>query len=212
MKSLFILLTSCTLFISSVKAQGLGKIHYGLKGGYNYVIAAYTAAKTQGTHGGYLGVMMKVPFDNRLFFNPQIDFNYRGMKTTSLPPNEFSEVKELQLRVMPLVQIDFKHPDKNENTFFLSTGPSLGFGITGHQAKQDQNGNVTERSLHYGFQRYGQFDANWHLGLGYETTNGLRLLVDYTHGLGNMINTNFAGNLRYRTISAGVGYWFGKKK
>ena len=212
MKSFFLLLTFCTIITSVTKSQGLGKIYYGVRGSYGYVLSAYTVTKTEGTHGGNAGVMMKIPFDNRLFFNPQVDFNYRGMKAKSLVPNEFSKVTELQFRVMPLVQIDFKHPDKNENTLFISTGPSLGFGLLGKQVKQDQNGSPVDRDLHYGFTRYGQFDAEWHLGLGYETTNGLRLLLNYSHGLSNMINTNDAGNLRFRTISAGIGYWFGKKK
>ncbi len=211
MKSFFLLLISCTLFTSASKAQGLGKIYYGIKGNYSYVLAPYTLTKTEGTHGGDLGVMMKIPFDNRLFFTPQVDFNYRGMKAKTLVPNEFSKISELQFRVMPLVQIEFKHPDKKENTVFLSTGPSLGFGLLGQQTKQNQNGDPADRSLHYGFTRYGRYDAQWHLGLGYETTNGLRLLLNYSHGLGNMINTDGAGNLRYRVISAGIGYWFGKK-
>jgi hypothetical protein len=211
MKSFFLLLISCILFSSASKAQGLGKIYYGVRGSYSYVLAPYTIAKTEGTHGGDAGVMMKIPFDNRLFFTPQVDFNYRGMKAKTLVANEFSKITELQFRVMPLVQIEFTHPDKKENTVFLSTGPSLGFGLLGQQVKQNQNGDPVKRDLHYGFTRYGRYDAQWHLGLGYETTNGLRLLLNYSHGLGNMINTDGAGNLRYRTISAGIGYWFGKK-
>lgn len=212
MKSFFLLLTFCTVISTVSKSQGLGKIYYGLRGSYSYIIAPFTLSKTEPTHGGDVGVMMKVPFDNRLYFTPQVDFNYRGMKAKTLVPNEYSKISELQFRVMPLVQIEFKHPDKNENTFFLSTGPSLGFGLLGKQVKQDGGGTPADRDLHYGFARYGRFDAQYHLGLGYETTNGLRLLLNYSHGLGNMINTDGAGNLRYRAISAGIGYWFGKKK
>lgn len=212
MRSLFLLLTACTLLTLSATSQTLGKIYYGIKGGYSYSLTNYTAADTEGAHGGYAGVMMKIPFDNRLFFAPQIDFSYRGMKATTLPANELSEVKELQLRVMPLVQIDFKHPDKNENTMFVMIGPSLGFGLRGNQVKQDQNATPIKGKLKYGFQDYGQFDASWHTGLGYETTNGLRLIVDYALGLSNMMNRDGGPSIRFHTISAGVGYWFGRKK
>jgi hypothetical protein len=212
MKSFFLLLSACTLFAATASSQSLGKIYYGIKGGYNYSLTTYTAAESEGAHGGYAGVMMKIPFDNRLFFAPQIDFNYRGMKAKTLPANELSKVTELQIRVMPVVQIDFKHPDKNENTMFVMIGPSLGFGVGGKQIKQDQNGTPVSGKLKYGFQDYGQYDASWHTGLGYETTNGLRLLLDYALGLSNMMNRDGGPNLKFHTISAGVGYWFGKKK
>ncbi len=212
MKSFFLLFTACILFAATTSSQTLGKIYYGMKGGYNYSLASYTAAETTGSHGGYAGIMMKIPFDNRLFFAPQIDFNYRGMKAKTLPANELSKVTELQIRVMPVVQIDFKHPDKNENTLFIMLGPSLGFGVAGNQIKQDQNGTPVEGKLKYGFQDYGQYDASWHTGLGYETSNGLRVLVEYALGLSNMMNRDGGPSIRFHTISAGVGYWFGKKK
>ncbi|MBY0478206.1 MAG: PorT family protein [Chitinophagaceae bacterium] len=212
MKKFISLLLVIVLFMSVSYAQGIGKIYYGVKGGYNYVLSAYTASKTNAVHGGYAGFMMKIPFENRLHFNPQIDINYRGMQADSLPKSQFSKVTEFQVRVMPLVQIDFKHPDENANTFFVQFGPSIGFGLTGDQTKQDAAGVPTSAKLKYGFQAYGKYDANWHAGLGYETNGGLRLLVDYAYGLSNMINTEFGPVLKYHTISAGVGYWFGKKK
>lgn len=212
MKNLLLVLVACTLSVSFSFSQGIGKIYYGLKGGYNYVLSNFTASKTKAVHGGYVGAMMKIPFENRLHFTPQIDINYRGMQADSLPKNQFSKVKEFQVRVMPLVQIDLKHPDEKANTVFVQFGPSLGFGISGDQTKQDAAGVPTSARLKYGFQAYGQFDANWHTGIGYETTNGLRLLVDYAYGLSNMINTEFGPVLKYHTISAGVGYWFAKKK
>ncbi|MBK8089699.1 MAG: hypothetical protein IPK31_18215 [Chitinophagaceae bacterium] len=85
MKKIFSLFIAGTLFMSAGFAQDLGKIYYGVKGGYNYVRTTYSAAKTNAVHGGYIGFMMKVPFDNRLHFTPQIDINYRGMKCDTLP-------------------------------------------------------------------------------------------------------------------------------
>lgn len=212
MKNLLLVLVVCTISVSYSYSQSIGKIHYGVKAGYNYVFSNFSASETKAVHGGYIGAMMKIPFENRLHFSPQIDINYRGMQTDSLPKNTYSKVKEFQVRVLPLVQIDFKHPDEKANTMFVQFGPSVGFGITGDQTKQDAAGVPANTKLKYGFQAYGQFDASWHLGIGYETTGGLRLLVDYGYGLSNMINTEFGPNLKYQTVSAGIGYWFGKKK
>jgi hypothetical protein len=212
MKKLFSLFIAGALFMSAGFAQDLGKIYYGVKGGYNYVLSAYSASETNAVHGGYIGFMMKVPFDNRLHFTPQIDLNYRGMKADSLPKKQWSKVTEFQVRLMPLLQIDFKHPDKKANTMFVQFGPSLGFGMKGDQTKQDEAGVPTDGKLKYGFSDYGMFDASWHAGIGYESTGGFRLLFDYAYGLSNMINTDFGPKLKYHTISAGVGYWFGKSK
>ena len=211
MKNLLLVFVVFTFSVSYSFSQGIGKIYYGVKAGYNLVFSNFSASETKAVHGGYIGAMMKIPFENRVHFSPQIDINYRGMQTDSLPKNTFSKVKEFQVRVLPLIQIDFKHPDEKANTAFVQFGPSLGFGITGDQTKQDAAGVPTSGKLKYGFQAYGQFDANWHLGIGYETTGGLRLLVDYAYGLSNMINTEFGPLLKYQTVSAGVGYWFGKK-
>ncbi len=212
MKSLLLTATICLFLTATTFAQTLGKIEYGIKGGYSYVFSDFSAAKTNGFSGGYAGVMMKIPFDNRLFFTPQIDFNYRGMQTNALPLNTYSKLNEVQFRLMPVVQIDLKHPSQNENTLFIMTGPSLGFGLIGKQTKQDGAGVPTNAKLRYGYQHYGMYDASWHAGLGYETTSGLRILIDYTYGLGNMINTDEGPSLRYHTVSAGIGYWFGRKK
>lgn len=212
MKKLFSLFIAGTLFMSVGFAQDLGKIYYGIKGGYNYIRTTYSAAKTNAVHGGYIGFMMKIPFDNRLHFTPQVDLNYRGMKCDTLPKKVLSKVSEIQLRVMPLLQIDFKKPEENKSTLFVQFGPSLGFGLKGNQTKQDAAGVPTDGKLKYGFAEYGKFDASMHLGFGYEATGGFRLLLDYAYGLSNMNNADDGNKMKYSTISAGIGYWFGKNK
>jgi Outer membrane protein beta-barrel domain len=215
MKKFAFLFVASLLSAASIHAQDLGKVLFGVKGGYNFNLSSFTTNKTLKTkpvHGGHLGAMLKVPFENRLFFVPQIDASYRGMTTDSLQKNQFSKITEAQIRVMPLFQIEFTNPEKQANTFFLELGPSLGFGFWGKQTKQDAAGVPVKRSLKYGFADYGAFDASWHTALGYETTSGFRLKLEYVHGLSNMINTENGPTLKYMNISAGIGYWFGKKK
>lgn len=212
MKKLISTLSLLFFFVYMVHAQD--KILWGAKAGYNYSAAYFKTTvdvKTKPVHGGYLGMMMKVPFDNRLFFAPQIDIAYRGMATDSLQKNQFSNVTEFNFRVMPLLQFDFTKPSENSNTVFIQFGPSIGFGLNGRQTKQDAAGTPIKKTLKYGFQDYGRYEANMHVGIGYETAGGFRVLLDYAHGLGNMINTDGGGTLKYRIIGLGVGYWFGKK-
>jgi hypothetical protein len=215
MKQFALLILVLLLLTSSNYAQDLGKVLFGVKGGYNLNLSTFVTNKTQKTkpvHGGHIGAMLKVPFENRLYFVPQIDASYRGMVTDSLQKNQFSKITEAQIRVMPLLQIELTNPEKQANTFFLELGPSLGFGFWGKQTKQDAAGVPVSRSLKYGFSDYGFVDASWHTALGYETTGGLRLKLEYAHGLSNMINTENGPTLKYMNISVGIGYWFGKKK
>ncbi len=203
------------LFIYNyTSAQDMGHLVLGIKGGYNYSLSSYTTNKklpTNAVHGGYAGLMLKVPFDKRLFFVPQIDASYRGFSTDSLQKNVYSSIKEINIRVQPLLQLNFKDPETKSNTLFVQFGPSVGFGIWGRETKQDNNATPADANLRYGFKYYGRYDANWHTGIGYETTNGLRFLLEYAHGLGGMINTDNGPNLKYRNISIGFGYWLEKK-
>jgi hypothetical protein len=215
MKKTVSLVILSILLTTYTQAQDMGKVLFGVNGGYNLNLSYFVTDKTQKTKplsGGHVGAMLKVPFENRLFFVPQLNVNYRGMATDSLQKNQFSKITEAQVRVMPLFQIEFTNPEKGANTFFVELGPSLGFGFWGKQTKQDAAGLPISRSLKFGFSDYGYVDASWHTSLGYETMNGLRLKLDYVHGLTNMINTENGPTLKYMTISAGIGYWFGKKK
>lgn len=214
MKKVFTVCICTLLLLSVANAQDLTDIKFGLKGGYLLNFSSFITNKklpVNPVHGGFAGVMMKIPFDNRLSFTPHVDFCYRGTQTDSLQPNQFSSVKEFQMRIMPLLQIDFKHPDEKANSLFVHFGPSVEFGISGKQVKQDAANTKLNENLKYGYQRYGRYDASWRTGIGYETTNGLRLLLEYAHGLGNMINTEGGGTIKYRAISLGIGYWLGKK-
>jgi Outer membrane protein beta-barrel domain len=214
MKKFFTVCIITALFSTPAAAQDLTDIKFGIKGGYHLSLSSFITNKklpVNPVHGGFAGVMMKIPFDNRLSFTPHVDFSYRGTETDSIQPNQFSSVKEFQMRIMPLLQIDFKHPDEKANTLFVHFGPSVEFGLNGKQVKQDGANTKVNADLKYGYQQYGRYDASWRTGIGYETTGGLRLLLEYAHGLGNMINTEGGGTIKYRNISFGIGYWLGKK-
>ena len=214
MKQFFLVVAAAVFLSAGSKAQDLTNILFGIKAGYNLNFSSFITTKkvsSNPVHGGYAGVMMKIPFDNRLSFTPHLDLNYRGAETDVVEPSQYSSVKEFQMRVMPLLQIDFKHPDEKANSLFVHFGPSVEFGLKGKEVKQDAANMKQKGDLRYGYQRYGRYDASWHTGIGYETTGGVRVLLEYAHGLGNMINTENGGTIKYRSVSVGVGYWLGRK-
>ncbi|HMO33742.1 MAG TPA: porin family protein [Lacibacter sp.] len=209
---LLLLLLLCS---AQLLAQDLGPTRLGLRGGYQAGFAAFKLPSSQATnlhHGGYAGIFLKIPFDNHLFFKPVMDVAYRGMDVKEPVANQFSRINELQWRVAPLLQIDFTYPATGKGTWFVHFGPSIGFGLSGQQTKQSGSNQPESRSLRYGYQAYGRYDASAHVGLGYEGAGGMQLHVDYNHGLSNMINTELGPSLKYRSVSLGLALSVGGKK
>jgi len=202
--------------IQKLFAQDLGMIQKGVTMAIQVDGSMYQNSnklKTQFQGGGHIGFLYKIPFDYHVFFVPQADLNYRRFSLKEKTVGEYYRIQEYQLRIAPLLEIDFKNP--GENTIFIQFGPSIGYGITGKQTTYYSSGNLIleeKRTLKYGFQYYGRYDANAHLAVGYETVSGFRFLAEYVYGLSNMINTEMAARLKYRSFALEVGMLLGKKK
>lgn len=188
-------------------AQDAERVIWALRLGYSANQAVFKIPQTQATQrvdGGYFGLQLKIPFDNRLYFKPLVDLHYRGMKLQTAIPNEFSSITEAQIRVAPLLHLQLTGKKNKPGALFIQAGPSFGFGVWGRQTRQNNNNTPETQKLKYGFQAYGRYDFTLHAGLGIETRGGFQLHVDYNHGLSNMINTEFGPVLKYRYLSAGI--------
>ncbi len=194
------------------KAQDFGKVEKGISLAFQNDGSMYEKGISYPTKlqlGGHAGFMLKIPFDYHVFFVPQADLNFRQFQQKKPVPNEYFSISEWQLRLAPMLQIDFSKAEMN--TFFLQFGPSFGYGLKGKQTSINNSGIEESRSLKYGYQAYGRYDVSAHAIFGYETTSGLRLAAEYVYGLGNMINTEMAARLKYRTIAIEFGYLLGRK-
>ena len=197
----------CTFFLHPF-AQDFERTFWGVRIGYSANQAVFKTPEkisTQNVSGGYLGLHFKVPFDNRLYFKPFVDLHYRGMKVQAPVANEYSSIREIQIRVAPILHLQLTGQLNRPGGWFLQAGPSIGFGAGGRQIRQSNINTSVSNKLKYGFQAYGRYDATLHMGIGYETAGGLQINVDYNHGLSNMINTEFGPVLKYRYMSAGIG-------
>jgi hypothetical protein len=196
--------------------QDLGIIQKGFTIGVQVDRSMYQTTdklKTQFQGGGHIGFLYKIPFDYHVFFVPQADLNYRRFLLKEKTVGEYYRIQEYQLRVAPLLEIDFKNP--GENTIFIQFGPSIGYGITGKQTTYYTSGNLIleeKSTLKYGYQSYGRYDANAHLAAGFETASGFRFLAEYVYGLSNMINAEMGARLKYRSFALEAGILLGKKK
>lgn len=206
MRILFLIACS-TLFLKTI-AQDSERVIWALRLGYSANQAVFKIPQSQATQrvdGGYFGLQLKIPFDNRLYFNPFIDLHYRGMEVQTPVANEFSSITEAQIRVATLLHLQLTGQKNKPGGLFIQAGPSFGFGVWGRQTRQNNSNTSVTQKLKYGFQAYGRYDFTLHAGLGIETRGGFQLHVNYNHGLSNMINTEFGPILKYRYLSAGIG-------
>ncbi len=211
MRKIYSTLAFCFL-LNLIQAQDLGKIEKGITLALQTDGSIYKkeiSYPTKYQYGGHAGLMMKIPFDYHVFFVPQTDLNFRKFQQKQPVSGEYFYIEEWQVRVAPMLEIDFNQPGKH--TFFIQFGPSIGFGLKGKQSRINNN-QEEKRPLKYGFQAYGKYDASAHAMLGYETRTGFRFAAEYVHGLGNMINTEYGARMKYRTAALEVGYILGRKK
>jgi len=200
-------------FLHFSHAQDLGVIHKGINIAFQADGSFYQSSGTQPSSlqlGGHAGFFLKIPFDNRVYFIPQADLNYRRFQQKQKKPGEFYQIDEAQVRIAPMLCVDLKQI-KNK-TLFFQFGPSIGFGLIGRQTKINTAGGEEKTSLRYGYQAYGRYDASAHAIIGVETGNGFRFSAEYIHGLGNMINTELGPLLKYRTFAVEIGYLLLRKK
>ena len=211
MNKIYCTIIFCFLFHFS-QAQDLGKIEKGFTMALQADGSIYKKEvdyPTKYQYGAHAGLMMKIPFDYHVFFVPQADVNFRKFQQKQPVSGEYFYIEEWQMRVAPMLEIDFNKP--GSNTYFLQFGPSIGFGLKGKQSVVNNN-QEEKRSLKYGYQAYGRYDASAHVLFGYETKSGFRIAAEYIYGLGNMINTEFGARMKYRTAALEFGYVLGRKK
>ena len=194
-------------------AQDLGPIRKGIHIAIQTDGSFYQTTETQPTKwnvGGHAGFFLKIPFDNRVFFVPQAELNYRRFQQKQKSSGELFLINEGQLRLSPTLQIDLKQ--NGNTTIYFQFGPSIGFGLAGQQTTITNTGAEEKGKLRYGFQAYGRYDASAHAIIGLEKVRGFRFAAEYVYGLGNMINTELGPRLKYRTIALKVGYLLPRRK
>lgn len=196
------------------------QVNFGLFAGPQLSSAHYVIAdEVQPTHlkaGFQTGLMMKVPFDNQLFFAPAAFYSLKGYKVSfrqpSYPPDTAAvdnntSVHTLEIAV--LLQYDFSiRPDH----FYLKSGISLDGQLFGNETYHLRNGKEVKQKMKFSFGEYGYAGSNFLVILGYENARGLTIFGQYSLGLGNLNNADGGPQIRHRVFGISVGQYFNRKK
>ncbi|MBS1620666.1 MAG: PorT family protein [Bacteroidetes bacterium] len=210
------LLSFVFLFSTTVHSQ----VQTGLFAGPQLTTADYSVQgdrqNTSNKYGFQLGMNFKVPFDNNLFFAPQVFYSLKGYKSTFTqhvyPPDATATDNNTTIHTLELaalLQVDFS---KNPQHWFLRIGPTLDFQLFGHEKFHLLNSDYISRSMKYGFNEYGRYAANAMVQFGYESATGFSIYLNYGYGLTNINNVDDGPNIRHRVVGISFGKYFRNNK
>ena len=197
-----------------------GQIRFGIFGGPQTSSAKYTIMNVkqpcENKYGFQAGVGWKIDFENHLYFAPAAFYSFKGYKVKFnrylFPPDTAAIDNNVSVHTFELaflLQYDFgKKPDH----LFIKAGPSLDFQLTGTEKFNLKTGGSVDRSMPFGFDKYGHYSANLLIQFGYESKTGFMIFGQYTHGLMNLNNNDGGPQIRYRVYGISIGKYFNKKR
>lgn len=196
------------------------QVQIGLLAGPQATSARYSVQgvkqNTNSKYGFQLGMNCKIPFDNNLFFAPQIFYSLKGYKASfsqyAYPPDATATDNNTTIHTLELAALLEVEFSKKPQHFFFRGGPSLDFQLFGKEKFHLLNNSFINRNMKYGFAEYGHYGANAIAQLGYQTANGTTFYLNYEFGLTNISNVDDGPNIRHRVIGLSIGHYFHRKK
>jgi len=206
-------LISTLLFLGLLGSKTMAQVQFGVRAGINSVRAYVvnpdgTKPETRPGTGFFAGAMLKVPFDNKLYFVPGIQYSF---KTYTIEYNEVTtkacKMNLHYIELPMLLNYDFK---SSGNYPFLQFGPSFSIAMSGNQVVSKPNEPVSTEKMTFGYTSYGRYEANAVLNAGFHFRNNLSVFGGYALGLGTIVNDDNGPVIKHRMFSFGLGYSFNK--
>lgn len=196
------------------------QVDLGIFAGPQITSAGYSVnsekQSTSNKYGFHLGANLKVPFENKLYFAPAVFYSLKGYKVKLNQPSPLPDSLAIDnnttihtFELAALFQYDFKN---NPNHFFVKFGPSIDVQLYGKEKFNRRNNTAIDRQMVFSFTKYGRIGANMILQLGYETSNGIFFSGQYSHGIGNINNTDYGPYIVHRVYGLSIGKYIIKLK
>ncbi|MBA2499883.1 MAG: PorT family protein [Chitinophagaceae bacterium] len=204
----------------SIKGFSQGPPELGVFAGPQITSAHYTVEgeKQETTYkfGYQAGVLLKVPFDNHLFFSPNVYYSLKGydvtLKNGSYPPSTLAKNNNTTIHTIEVggfLQYDFK---KEPGGFFVKAGPAFDFVFSGQETFTLADETIVDQPMKFSFGDYGRITASLNVQFGYETRSRYMFFAHYAHGLGSMNNADGGPQIKHRIIGISVGKYLKKLK
>jgi len=206
--------------LTNISVKSFAQAEVVIFGGPQITSAKYTVnGKKQSSankYGFQLGTNLKIPFENKLYFSPAAFYSLKGYKVKlnrpSFPPDTLAIDNNTTIHTFELaalMQFDFSI---RPNHFFLKFGPSIDFQLYGKEKFNRSNNSHIDRNMIFSFEKYGRYGASILLQLAFETSNGVLLCCQYSHGIGSINNADFGPGIWHRVLGVSIGKYLGKKK
>ncbi len=211
------------IFISA--EEGYSQAEFGFFAGPQATTARYYTPEfnvqrkkqeTEFKFGFQAGAMMKMQFENGLFFSPAVFYSLKGYRVTltspSIPPDSAAidnDVSVHTIEFAPMLQYNFNN---NPRHFYVKTGPSIDLQFSGKEKFNKQGGGSESRNMKFGFGDYGYIGANLIFQLGYETDKGLIVFGQFSYGVGSIVNTDEGARILHQAAGISIGKYLSRKK
>jgi Outer membrane protein beta-barrel domain len=216
MKKFFIL--SITLFICLLASS---QVELGIFAGPQATGARYTILnqkqKNEIKYGFQAGVVLKTPFEGKLYFAPAAFYSLKGYKITLTqfvnPPDTNAINNNTTIHTFEIAALLQYDLGSKPNHLFIKAGPSLDFHLFGKETFNLKAGGTVSRNMTFSTDGdYGHFSANMHAQIGYETGGGFMLFAQYTHGMASTSNEDGGPKIRHRAYGISLGKYLNRKK
>lgn len=212
----FLLSVFSTLVITSINAQVELNIFAGPQATTAYYKVKGAKQDTKFKYGFQAGAGLKVTFEDKLFFAPAVFYSLKGYKVTftrfAFPPGPEAADNNTSLHTVELaalLQYDFS---RKPGHFYIKAGPSLDFQLKGKEKFNLITTGSVERDMPFSYGDYGHYSANLVTQLGYETSGGLVVFLQYSHGLGSINNADGGPSIQHRVYGLSIGKFLNRKK
>ena len=170
---------------------------------------------TESKLGGQLGLTLKVPFDNQLYFSPVVGYSLKGFSvqltdTASIPGKDVvhNDLSVHSIDIAPLFHLVLS---KNPSHLFVRFGPSVDVAFKGKEKLTLKDGKIEDRAMQFGSKYYSPITTTAIVHIGFETQGGFFVFGHYNHGLGSMNNSDFGPKARHRAFGLSLGTYFGRR-
>ena len=206
--------STLVILITLIALQSRGQVQFGAQAGWNYVYASSStkdgsSISSKGGNGFHLGVLVRVPFDTKLYFVPQLLYSY---KTYSIQYNNIynDSVKDSRLKLNYIevpVLLEYVTRENKPHMFF-QFGPSFSIGISGKQQITSLDGSTQSEKMILNFSHFERFEFNLVGRVGYQFQNKFSIWAGYSYGLGTIVDADKGPVIKPRMVTATMAYSF----